>query len=66
MAKKLPKLARKPSKARSTGDEICVCPCFFCEPARAGLTQNFGLSEREIDIVQCLILGDDDNDAAAL
>jgi len=40
--------------------------CFFCEAAWAGISQMLGLSKREVEILQCLVLGDDEREAALL
>ena len=39
--------------------------CFFCKAAWAGISQLLSLSIREVEILQCLLLGDDEREAAA-
>ena len=38
--------------------------CFFCEAAWAGVSQVLSLSKREAEILQRLMLGDDEREAA--
>jgi len=48
------------SDAQGTGDGSC----FFCESAWVGISQVLGLSKREVEILQSLMLGDDEREAA--
>jgi len=45
--------------------EIRDVTCFFCEAEWAGISQALRLSEREVDILQCLMLGENECEAAA-
>ena len=38
--------------------------CLFCETAWAGVSQSLRLSKREVEILQCLILGDNEREVA--
>ena len=38
--------------------------CFFCEAAWEGVSQRLRLSKREVEILQCLILGDNEREVA--
>ena len=38
--------------------------CFFCEAAWAGIRETLDFSKRDAEILQCLILGDDERNAA--
>jgi DNA-binding CsgD family transcriptional regulator len=40
--------------------------CLFCEAAWAGVSKSLSLSTREVEILQCLMLGDDEIEAALL
>jgi len=40
--------------------------CYFCEPALGFIRKRLGFSEKEADICQCLVLGDDDRSIAEL
>ncbi len=35
-------------------------PCFFCEPAWAGISLPLRLSEKDVDILQCVMMGKSD------
>jgi len=41
-----------------------VGTCFFCEAAWAGLAEMLGLSKREVEVLQCLLLDDDEREVA--
>ncbi len=45
-------------------DETRDGACFFCEAAWIGVSQSLSLSEREVEILQCLMLDDDERQAA--
>ena len=47
-------------QSHETDDDVC----FFCEAAWKGMSQLLSLSKRETEILQCLLLGDDEEDAA--
>jgi hypothetical protein len=38
--------------------------CFFCEAAWGGISQTLNLSKRDVEIVQCLVLGDTERQIA--
>ncbi len=38
--------------------------CYFCQAAWAGISKELCLSGEEVDILQCLLLGDNDRQAA--
>jgi DNA-binding CsgD family transcriptional regulator len=38
--------------------------CSFCEPAWAGISLALSVSKREVEILQCLVLGDSEGQAA--
>jgi len=40
--------------------------CFFCEAAWEGISRSLRLSNREVEILQCLVLGDSERGAACL
>ena len=55
----VPDSAEKPRESDNQNDT-----CFFCQTAWGGISQLLCLSDREVDIAQCLMLGDSDRKAA--
>lgn len=55
----------KSSESAPIARAACADTCSFCESAWAGVSKALHLSIREVEILQCLMLGDDERDVAA-